>query len=203
MPLPPAPTKRAALLAPEAYSLKSSDDAFDGAASFQPDPPTALRVDSPAPAPVKTSIEPTKPATRPRKTDTASPVKRATVAAPQPATTRVDLAAPRLPLPTPAPATLAPHAGARRRGGKAAAHGATRLFVLDTNVLLHDPMSLFRFEEHDIYLPMIVLEELDGHKKGMTEVARNGRQTTWRKGSSFQRQGTRPRGVCSFSRPSR
>jgi PhoH-like ATPase len=54
----------------------------------------------------------------------------------------------------------------------------SRLFVLDTNVLLHDPMALFRFEEHDIFLPMIVLEELDAHKKGMTEVARNGRQTS-------------------------
>ncbi|MEQ1660192.1 MAG: PhoH family protein, partial [Hylemonella sp.] len=42
----------------------------------------------------------------------------------------------------------------------------------------HDPMCLFRFEEHDIFLPMIVLEELDGHKKGMTEVARNARQTS-------------------------
>ena len=50
--------------------------------------------------------------------------------------------------------------------------------MLDTNVLLHDPMCLFRFEEHDIFLPMIVLEELDGHKKGMTEVARNARQTS-------------------------
>ena len=36
--------------------------------------------------------------------------------------------------------------------------GPAKLFVLDTNVLLHDPMCLFRFEEHDIYLPMIVLE---------------------------------------------
>jgi PhoH-like ATPase len=53
-----------------------------------------------------------------------------------------------------------------------------KTFVLDTNVLLHDPMCLFRFEEHDIFLPMIVLEELDGHKKGMTEVARNARQTS-------------------------
>ncbi|HVE53400.1 MAG TPA: PhoH family protein, partial [Ramlibacter sp.] len=43
---------------------------------------------------------------------------------------------------------------------------------------MHDPMSLFRFEEHDIFLPMIVLEELDGHKKGMTEVARNARQAS-------------------------
>ena len=56
--------------------------------------------------------------------------------------------------------------------------GQSKLFVLDTNVLMHDPMCLFRFEEHDIFLPMIVLEELDGHKKGMTEVARNARQTS-------------------------
>ena len=56
--------------------------------------------------------------------------------------------------------------------------GPAKLFVLDTNVLLHDPICLFRFEEHDIFLPMVVLEELDGHKKGMTEVARNARQTS-------------------------
>lgn len=53
-----------------------------------------------------------------------------------------------------------------------------RLFVLDTNVLMHDPMCLFQFHEHDIFLPMVVLEELDNHKKGMTEVARNARQTS-------------------------
>src|SRR5690606_28918129 len=51
-------------------------------------------------------------------------------------------------------------------------------FVLDTNVLLHDSNCLFKFEEHDIYLPMIVLEELDNHKKGMSEVARNARQVS-------------------------
>jgi len=55
---------------------------------------------------------------------------------------------------------------------------ATKLFVLDTNVLMHDPTSLFRFEEHDIYLPMATLEELDAHKKGMSEVARNARQVS-------------------------
>ncbi|MFJ3058382.1 PhoH family protein [Herbaspirillum sp. NPDC087042] len=54
--------------------------------------------------------------------------------------------------------------------------GQSKLFVLDTNVLMHDPTSLFRFEEHDIYLPMVTLEELDNHKKGMSEVARNARQ---------------------------
>ena len=53
-----------------------------------------------------------------------------------------------------------------------------RLFVLDTNVLMHDPTSLFRFEEHDIYIPMAILEELDNHKKGMSEVSRNARQTS-------------------------
>ncbi len=61
---------------------------------------------------------------------------------------------------------------------KAKRTGPAKLFVLDTNVLMHDPMCLFRFEEHDVFLPMIVLEELDGHKKGMTEVARNARQTS-------------------------
>lgn len=53
--------------------------------------------------------------------------------------------------------------------------GPPSLFVLDTNVLMHDPASLFRFAEHDLYLPMTTLEELDNHKKGMSEVARNAR----------------------------
>jgi len=54
---------------------------------------------------------------------------------------------------------------------------STKLFVLDTNVLLHDPSCLFRFEEHDIFLPMVTIEELDNNKKGGSEVARNARQT--------------------------
>ena len=53
-----------------------------------------------------------------------------------------------------------------------------RLFVLDTNVLMHDPTALFRFQEHDIHLPMMVLEELDRAKKGLSEVARNVRQVS-------------------------
>ncbi|QDZ30466.1 PhoH family protein [Noviherbaspirillum sp. UKPF54] len=56
--------------------------------------------------------------------------------------------------------------------------GVSKIFVLDTNVLMHDPTSLFRFEEHDVYLPMMTLEELDNHKKGMSEVARNARQVS-------------------------
>ncbi len=53
-----------------------------------------------------------------------------------------------------------------------------KLFVLDTNVLMHDPLSVFRFEEHDLFVPMMTLEELDANKKGMSEVARNARQAS-------------------------
>jgi PhoH-like ATPase len=72
----------------------------------------------------------------------------------------------------PVPAPTAP------RQRKPRNTGPSKLFVLDTNVLMHDPMSLFRFEEHDVFLPMITLEELDGHKKGMSEVARSVRQVS-------------------------
>jgi PhoH-like ATPase len=90
-----------------------------------------------------------------------------------------------LPPDRPQAKTLATAAATRLADAKPAAarHGVartgpTKLFVLDTNVLLHDPMSLYRFEEHDIYLPMVTLEELDSHKKGLSEVARNGRQVS-------------------------
>jgi PhoH-like ATPase len=81
---------------------------------------------------------------------------------------------------TPAKKTAAPSASRRtkRAGSKRSSTGTTKLFVLDTNVLLHDPTSLFRFEEHDVFLPMMTLEELDHQKKGMTEVARNARQVS-------------------------
>jgi len=55
---------------------------------------------------------------------------------------------------------------------------SSSLFILDTNVLLHDPASLFRFQEHDLFLPMVVLEELDNNKTGLSEVARNARQAS-------------------------
>ncbi|WP_395702917.1 PhoH family protein [Aquabacterium sp.] len=79
------------------------------------------------------------------------------------------------PMPTKAPSLAA---APRPRSRKPRGDGPPKLFVLDTNVLMHDPMSLFRFEEHDVFLPMITLEELDGHKKGMSEVARNARQVS-------------------------
>jgi PhoH-like ATPase len=184
MPLPPAPSKRAALLAPDAYHLKSS-----GA-------PAAM-ADAPSDAPP--AAAPGGPRRSRNRRSEATPVAQAAVtadvrvtasAAPMtptaperkaPASKSVATPVP-LPVATsPAPAerrTAERPQAARRRSSVTGARGIKRLFVLDTNVLLHDPMSLFRFEEHDIFLPMIVLEELDGHKKGMTEVARNGRQTS-------------------------
>jgi PhoH-like ATPase len=81
---------------------------------------------------------------------------------------------------SPAKKAVQPNAArsTKRAGSKPSSTGVTKLFVLDTNVLLHDPSSLFRFEEHDVFLPMMTLEELDHQKKGMTEVARNARQVS-------------------------
>jgi PhoH-like ATPase len=64
------------------------------------------------------------------------------------------------------------------RAASIASPESIKIFVLDTNVLLHDPSSLFRFEEHDVFLPIVTLEELDNNKKGMSEVARNARQVS-------------------------
>ena len=64
-----------------------------------------------------------------------------------------------------------------------------RLYILDTNVLMHDPTAIFRFEEHDVFLPMMVLEELDAAKKGLSEVARNVRQVSRVLGEMMKRQG--------------
>jgi PhoH-like ATPase len=99
----------------------------------------------------------------------------------QPALTRSDADIQAEALPAPVVVAIAQQAAARKPKpvlSPQRAAAATRLFVLDTNVLLHDPMALFHFDEHDVFIPMIVLEELDAHKKGMTEVARNGRQTS-------------------------
>ncbi|MGD8580565.1 MAG: PIN domain-containing protein, partial [Lysobacterales bacterium] len=64
-----------------------------------------------------------------------------------------------------------------------------RLYIIDTNVLMHDPTSIFRFEEHDVFLPMMVLEELDAAKKGLSEVARNVRQVSRFIGEMMDRHG--------------
>lgn len=178
MPLPPAPTRRAALLAPEAFT-----------ASAHADPESTPEAESTAATP--------RPSTRKAPARTARPTQalQAPQAVAAPAEARAPKArgrtepAPAAPLPVAEPArkprgaaiaqtAAAPAPAPAPRARKARGTGPSKLFVLDTNVLLHDPTSLFRFEEHDIFLPMIVLEELDAHKKGMTEVARNGRQVS-------------------------
>jgi PhoH-like ATPase len=155
MPLPPAPTKRAALLPPEAYDApaRSSHKAArkTEGASGPAEKPQALDFD-----PRLGGGEPHAEAYR---DSVESYLEHVTA-------------------PTPARKRAAEPERAARPSRKAKSAGPAKLFVLDTNVLMHDPMSLFRFEEHDIFLPMIVLEELDGHKKGTTEVARNARQAS-------------------------
>ena len=163
MPLPPAPPKRAALLPAQAYEAPVRSSHKDKAAR-KPESAPAL-------APAKATSGPAQidnldlPEDVAALTDDAQAETMAEAVIP-PARRR------------PATASPAPQAEARPRKAKARTSGPTKLFVLDTNVLMHDPMCLFRFEEHDIFLPMIVLEELDGHKKGMTEVARNARQAS-------------------------
>jgi len=178
MPLPPAPTKRAALLSPDALdaparsshrgSRRSGDSRADEAVARSPQP---LELFDSLGAEAAGGGEAVRPARR-TKSSKSTP---APVSAPQPqALVQVETKVPAIE-PTPAPVAM-PQPAARAKRSKSS--GPAKLFVLDTNVLLHDPMCLFRFEEHDIFLPMIVLEELDGHKKGTTEVARNGRQTS-------------------------
>ncbi|WP_332823805.1 PhoH family protein [Ramlibacter sp.] len=155
MPLPPAPTKRAAMLPPEAFDAparsshkaarKSEGPAADSALDERPQidddfDPRAGGGDVLA--------------------GTFDPEIETYLDEPQPARKKKDVT-----VPVPQPKKKKPS-------------GPSKMFVLDTNVLMHDPMSLFRFDEHDIFLPMVVLEELDGHKKGTTEVARNARQAS-------------------------
>ncbi|MBA3593858.1 MAG: PhoH family protein [Pseudomonadota bacterium] len=157
MPLPPAPTKRAALLSTEAFDAPARSPSKAARKTEQAEPirkPPALELfDSRS-----TGGEAEHPVAHQAK-EAASPLKTGA------GSYHKDSASP-----------ARPEVAAKPKRPKHS--GPTKLFVLDTNVLMHDPMCLFRFEEHDIFLPMIVLEELDGHKKGMTEVARNARQTS-------------------------
>jgi len=155
MPLPPAPTKRAALL---------SLDVLDAPvrASAKAPRKTARAVETTLPPEVVQLLE-----SQPVK-EVAQPV----VYAEKQTSPALDTAV------VSAQSESVPRARPAFRPKKTRPSAHPKLFVLDTNVLMHDPMCLFRFEEHDIFLPMIVLEELDGHKKGMTEVARNARQTS-------------------------
>ncbi len=138
MPLPPAPTQRASLIANQSSAKSQKGTSVSS--------PTKVS----EPAPKKSSLKVQEAFSETNTAPSTEHVRRNDTA--------------------PAP---------QKKAKVAKKHnGPTKLFVLDTNVLMHDPMCLFQFEEHDIYLPMIVLEELDSHKKGMTEVARNARQTS-------------------------
>lgn len=213
MPLPPAPTKRAARVAKEAFDVTAR--ASKRAATAKP--PVIELDDEPVAISSASMVDTSTPkASRSNKRTSAAPLasaattaaaqslarQRAAVQAsapqPLPKTARQQPAAP-APVAavaaTQLPAATAPAAPKHARKASAATTPAATptaapvrsskkrsaqscLFVLDTNVLLHDPTSIFRFQEHDIFLPMVVLEELDAHKRGMTEVARNGRQVS-------------------------
>ena len=153
MPLPKMPSKPAALLSPEDYPKAERN---------KPVKPNITLVETPA-AP-KAAVAPVVPAAK-----TVAP--EAKIAEPR-ARISGKVAAEK-----PKAAAKHPETRAKSPSSRTADKlGVTKLFVLDTNVLMHDPTSLFRFEEHDVYLPMVTLEELDNHKKGMSEVARNARQ---------------------------
>jgi len=197
MPLPPAPSKRASLLSPNAYNRKAADEPMDLALVRETLTPAAVSgapirsaepesASAPSNARSKSRSRKTHPQEMPARL-IAEDVSAKAVSRSEPmsepvhSVTSIDEDSqasnpPRTSDPGKRPSPIASNRRAAR--SKSGTLGANRLFVLDTNVLLHDPTSLFRFEEHDIFLPMIVLEELDGHKKGMTEVARNGRQTS-------------------------
>jgi PhoH-like ATPase len=176
MPLPPAPSKRADRLSAKDFDVPARAGARAARKSAQAE----------APRPKLPAIEPATQVngrrndqTSGKRTQTAALTHSPVVPALEQIETKVQTAA-QQPAGRPSPVASVRSAPAvtAKRSKKSAKSGPRKLFVLDTNVLLHDPMCLFRFEEHDIYLPMIVLEELDGHKKGMTEVARNARQTS-------------------------
>jgi PhoH-like ATPase len=208
MPLPTAPSKLGNLLPPDEYKAKATParsakkQASEGeqaeSADFGPTSvatPMARAANAastlrPVPASSSASAEPAAPA-RARKTkQTAALLQPVPATAARQETAHAEPAQPVAAEPVVARAgkqpatnaTAAPAAAtrgsAKKRGSAAEQIETRKLFVLDTNVLMHDPTCLFRFEEHDVYLPMMTLEELDNHKKGMSEVARNARQVS-------------------------
>ena len=134
MPLPPAPAKRAALLAPDAYTLKGTEETLD----LLPAPEVTARTSPTAPPAASSSLK--APGNRSRKKPAAAPSEPAAAPAraPEPAHQVQDIkgetTVPSAPVSAPS-VRPAPQRKARPN------HGPTRLFVLDTNVLLHDPMS--------------------------------------------------------------
>jgi PhoH-like ATPase len=181
MPLPKPPSKKGDRLQSTAFDVQAAPRADKHAlkargadapmqAALDLDPAHAETVSASAALKVTPkALQPATPRVSQRVTGKATEQRPATLAA-GPA---VAQATPTAFAPLHAAGTATPKRARTPRGT-----GPLKLFVLDTNVLMHDPMSLFRFEEHDVFLPMITLEELDGHKKGMSEVARSVRQVS-------------------------
>ncbi len=176
MPLPKPPSKKGDLLATAGFEAPAAPVADKRTprprVAVEPAVSSANKPMAKGQAPVVAAAAP-KPANRPVATAPAAAAVRPPALKATP------------PTPAPVPPATAPVAAAslpapivKPRARKPREIGPSKLFVLDTNVLMHDPMSLFRFEEHDVFLPMITLEELDNHKKGMSEVARNARQVS-------------------------
>ncbi|VVE23805.1 PhoH family protein [Pandoraea terrigena] len=171
MPLPSAPTKPGSLLAPEQFPTRLKPSRTEAKKPIPSSEQLALGETAGATGAGTAELKVVpKPATAPQTTAPMSPAARSPQAPPA---AESNGAAPSLKAVKPAAA-----AGTGSRRARVKDQEPAKLFVLDTNVLMHDPSSLFRFEEHDVYLPMMTLEELDNHKKGMSEVARNARQVS-------------------------
>ena len=189
MPLPKAPTKPATLLdltsAVLARATRGKGRTAPSGAQPEADGHDVESTQAENTAVLEPDHEPTDTSST-RPVLAASPVPAArSESAPEPVKAAAQAPAARSPG-SPAPrstqrgstVSTLPVAAAAGRGGRRAANEQVKLFVLDTNVLMHDPSSLFRFAEHDLFLPIVTLEELDDHKKGMSEVARNARQVS-------------------------
>jgi PhoH-like ATPase len=181
MPLPKLPAKPAALLSTNDYP-KADADAL-AKAQRAAAPGKVLSLAPPAPPPARADVDAEATTGKPKRAKGRAQAPEEDLRLPPGGAASAPQTEARAPL---APVAAAPSAKGKSQdirqkssASRAADRsGVTKLFVLDTNVLMHDPTSLFRFAEHDVYLPMMTLEELDNHKKGMSEVARNARQVS-------------------------
>jgi PhoH-like ATPase len=197
MPLPTPPSKLGNLLPPDEYTAKPAKpgrkQAYEGEQAASAEygranvaaPMTHAANAATTLRPVHSAAEPVAEATpsRSRKSKQTAALLQPVPAAPAvaPATAAPVVARGKGSAEAEAPAATSAKStrtGTKKGATKGAQVEVRKLFVLDTNVLMHDPTCLFRFEEHDVYLPMMTLEELDNHKKGMSEVARNARQVS-------------------------
>jgi PhoH-like ATPase len=167
MPLPKLPSRPAAILDVEDLKLAPN---ISTAAPFRGSEPTgealSTKTISQTPAATPSAVEPS---------ETAKPSKSITLDLSGLSSSQSNH---KNPIEKPARQKLSKSPASNKSASKSSSQTLRKLFVLDTNVLLHDPSSLFRFEEHDVFLPMMTLEELDHQKKGMSEVARNARQVS-------------------------